>query len=320
MIHSNICLKDIMAAHERISNYIRHTPLEYNEAISRHYNAKIYLKLENLQVTGSFKARGAYNRILTLTEREKKLGVIAPSAGNHGIGLAYAANDLNIPANIYLPENADSSKVQALRRYNATMKFFNSIEEARLSAIKDAADKGFTFVSAYNDPFMIEAGGTVALEILRDLKDVDIVITSLGGGGLTSGLGLALKSINPNINIWGVQTENSPTIATWYEKGKVIPVSLKPSIAEGLSGPIDPKTITFPIIQKNVDRILTVKEEEILEAMHIMLILQYIVEPSGAAGLAILDKVGYELQGKKVAIIITGRNISWSRLSILMDK
>jgi threonine dehydratase len=315
---SNITLQEIIQTHKRIRPYIRHTPLEYSEEFSRLYKSDIYLKLENLQVTGSFKPRGSLNRLLTLDEIERKRGVIAPSAGNHGIGLAYAAKRLNVQAHVYLPEDADPSKVQSLERYGALLKFFESIEEARLSALKAAKEKGYVFLSAYNDRTVISAGGTVALEILDDLSDVDTVITCMGGGGLTSGMCLALKYANPKIEVWGVQTRNSPSLAEWYRNGQVTPVNLKSSIAEGLSGPIDPETITFPIIQKYIDRILTVTEEEIIDAIKIMLNLQYIVEPSGAAGVAALNQCGKELNGRKVAIVVTGRNISWSRLISLV--
>ncbi|WP_081810702.1 threonine ammonia-lyase [Bacillus sp. UNC438CL73TsuS30] len=308
-----ITLQHLIQAHGRIKPYIRHTPLEYNGELSGLYDNDIYLKLENLQITGSFKARGAFNKLLTLEKNHREIGVIAPSAGNHGIGLAYAAHKLNVPACIYLPFDADESKVKALESYGATITYFDSIEEARVSALKAAKETGYTFVSAYNNRSMIEAGGTIGLEILEDLTDVDTVITCLGGGGLTAGLCIALKSINPNIKVWGVQTKNSPTFAVWHQNGEVCPVDLQASIAEGLSGPIEPETVTFPIIHKHIDRILTVTDEEIIEAMKSMLKHQYIVEPSGTAGIAALKQLGIELKERKIAVVVTGRNISWPR-------
>ncbi|TDK59896.1 threonine/serine dehydratase [Bacillus salipaludis] len=308
-----ITLQHIIQAHGRIKPYIRHTPLEYNGELSRLYDSDIYLKLEDLQVTGSFKARGAFNKLLTLQKNQCELGVIAPSAGNHGIGLAYAAHKLNVPAFVYLPFDVDESKVKALESYGAVITYFDSIEEARVSALRAAEETGYTFLSAYNNRSMIEAGGTIGLEILEDLTDVDTVITCLGGGGLTAGLCIALKSINPNIKVWGVQTKNSPTFAVWHQNGEVCPVDLQPSIAEGLSGPIEPETLTFPIIHEHIDRILTVTDEDIIEAMKSMLKHQYIVEPSGAAGIAALRQLGVEIKGRKIAVVVTGRNISWSR-------
>ena len=314
----NITLQDIIQAHKRIQAYIYHTPLEYSEKISILYDSNIYLKLENLQVTGSFKPRGALNRLLTLDDTERKRGVIAPSAGNDGIGLAYAAKRLNVPAYVYLPKDADASKICSLERYGALIKFFDSIEEARLSALKDAKEDGYTFLSAYNDPSVIAADGTVALEILDDLPDVDTVLICMGGGGLTAGMCIELKSVNPNIQVWSIQTENSPTLAVWHRTGKITDVDIKPSIAEGLSGPIEPETISFPIIQNHIDRIITVTEEELIDAMKIMLDSQFIVEPSGVAGIAALKRYSKELNGRKVAVVVTGRNISWLRLISLV--
>ncbi|MED3564249.1 threonine/serine dehydratase [Bacillus xiapuensis] len=319
-MHSeHITLQDIIQAHGRIKPYIRHTPLEYTWELSRLYDSDIHLKLENLQITGSFKARGALNKLLTMEKNQRERGVIAPSAGNHGIGLAYAASQLNVPAFVYLPFDADESKVKALEGYGASITYFDSIEEARLSALKAAKETGYTFLSAYNNRSMIEAGGTIGLEILKDLTDVDTVITCLGGGGLTAGLCIALKSVNPKITILGVQPENSPTFAVWHQNGKAVPVDLQSSIAEGLSGPIEVETITFPIIHEHIDGILTITDEEIVAAMKSMLKHQYIVEPSGAAGLAALKQLGTEIKGRKVAVVVTGRNVSWSRFLNLVQ-
>ncbi|MCM3163702.1 threonine/serine dehydratase [Metabacillus litoralis] len=314
-----IKLDDIIAAHHRIKSYIRHTTLEHNPKLSYLYDSKIFLKLENHQVTGSFKARGSFNKLLTLDQSDQKRGVIAPSAGNHGIGLAYAAGKLSIPAYVYLPKDADESKVKTLKMYGASISFFDSIENARLTALRDAKENGYTFLSAYNNPAMVTAGGTIGLEILEDLSDVDVVISCLGGGGLTAGICIALKTLKPNIQIWGVQTEKSPTFAVWHKTGKPVPVNLEPSIAEGLSGPIEPETITFPIIHKYLDKVITVSEEEIIHAMREMLDDQYIIEPSGAAGIASLNKVSHDIKGLKTAILVTGRNVSWSRFSSLIS-
>ncbi len=319
MNQANITLQDIIQAHKRIQNYIYHTPLEYNEKLSTLYNSNIYLKLENLQITGSFKAREAFNGLLSLSDIDRKRGVVAPSAGNHGIGLAYAAKRLIVPAYVYLPRIVDGSKVNALESYGAVISYFDSIEEARLSAIDVSREKGYTFFSAYNAPTAITAGGTIALEVLDDLPDVDTVITCMGGGGLTAGMCIALKSVNPKIKIWGIQPKNSPTLEVWHRNGSPTDVDLKPSIAEGLSGPIEPETITFPIIHKYIDRILTVTEAELIDAVRMMMDSHYIVEPSGAAGIAALKRYGKELTGCKVAILVTGRNISWSRLTSLME-
>jgi threonine dehydratase len=318
MMHKQVDFHAIKEARGRIQPYIRHTPLEYNGELSSKYGSSIYLKLENHQVTGSFKPRGSFNKLLTLNQEERERGVIAPSAGNHGIGLAYAASQLKIPAHVYLPKDADSSKVKALEQFGACVTFFETIEESRLAAIEASKERGYTFLSAYNNPAMIAGGGTIGLEIIEDLCDVDVVISCLGGGGLTAGLCLALKAENPKVEVWGIQTENSPMFAVWNKSGKAHPVELQPSIAEGLSGPIELDTITFPIIHSLIDRILTVSEKELIAAMKQLLNLGYIIEPSGAAGVACLQRVESELHGRKVAVVITGRNISWSRFDSLI--
>lgn len=314
-------LLDILHTQKRIKGFIRQTPLEFNLEYSRLYESEIYLKLENLQITGSFKPRGSFNKLLKLNTTERKHGVIAPSAGNHGIGLAYAAHQLGIPANVYIPLDADKGKVNVLKSYGASISYFDTIEDARIKAIEDAKKKGYTFLSAYSDPSMIAASGTIGLEILEELRDVDIVITCLGGGGLTAGICIALKSLNPDIQVWGVQTKNSPTFAVWHKNGKVTPIELQTSIAEGLSGTIEPETITFPIIHKHIDRIITVSEEELITAMQSMLKFQYIIEPSGAAGIAALPQIKGDIKGKKISIIVTGRNILWDRYySLITDR
>ena len=311
--NNEITIQEILSARKQIQAFIRKTPLEFNEGLSKKYQSNIYLKLENLQTTGSFKIRGAFNKLKWI-EKQSFAGVIAPSAGNHGIGLAYAAKQLDIEAHIYLPENTDKGKIRQLKNLNAKLKFFDDIELARLQAIKDAQMNHYCFVSAYNDQQMISANGTIALEILEELPNLDSIIIPIGGGGLSSGVSTVLKTINPEINVIGVQTENSPTFAKWYQENKISEVVLKSSIAEGLSGPIEQTTITFPIIQKNVNRIVTVSETEIKLAMKELLNYQYIVEPSGAVGIAALKKCQSEIIGKNTAILITGQNISWDRL------
>lgn len=306
-------------AQKRIRNNVYCTPLEHNEKLSRLYHSNVYLKLENFQVTGSFKARLAFNGLLSLSSEERKSGIIAPTAGNHGISMAYAAKKLEVPAHIYLPHDVDKSKVTALENNEAIIKYFDTIEDARLAALETSKVKGYTFLSAYNSKQAIEAGGTIGLEIINEIPNIDTVIACLGGGGLTAGICIALKSINPNIEIWGVQTENSPTFKVWHQNGQPIELNIKSSIAEGLSGYIEPETITFPIINKYIDRIFTVTEQEIVDSMRTLLDFQYITEPSGSAGIAALKKHHKELEGKKIAAIITGRNISWSRLMSLIN-
>lgn len=212
---STVTIQSVLQAHARIRSFVRHTPLEYSIHLSRQTSAEVYLKMENLQFSGSFKPRGSFNRLLKLNEAERLRGVIAPTAGNHGIGLSYAAAQLGVPAHIYLPESADPAKIVMLKAYGARIRYFETVKDARLAARQVAQTEGMTFLSAYNDESMIEGGGTIALEILSDLPDVEVVVVCLGGGGLLSGIGTAIKAINPAIKVWGVQFEVLKHCKVW---------------------------------------------------------------------------------------------------------
>lgn len=301
---------DVRAAASRIRPFVRHTPLEASPALGERTGGPVHLKMECWQVTGSFKARGAFNRILTLTDADRARGVIAPTAGNHGIGLSWAAARLGVPASIYIPEGTDRSKVRTLTRNGAKLRTFADIETARLAALAAAEAGGQRFVSAYNDQAMVAGGGTVGVEILDDLPDVDVVVVPVGGGGLVSGIGTIVKTARPSAEIWGVQAANSPTFLRWLEAGFPVPVELQPSIAAGLSGTIEPETITFPMVRALVDRMVAVTEDELTGAVRWMLEHhQQVVEPSGAAAVAAALAAGDLLRGRSAAVVITGRNV-----------
>lgn len=313
-------VKSIWSAYARISPFIRKTPLEYSRVLSELAQADVFLKMECWQHTGSFKARGAFNCLQLLDDEQKRRGVVAPTAGNHGIGLAYAARTLGIPVHIFLPETTDPTKIAVLNSLQAQLTFFPDIETARIEALKAAEQQHWKFLSAYNEKGMIAGGGTVGLEILQDFSDVDAVVVCVGGGGLISGIASAIKANNPAIAIWGAQTEDSPTFVRWFDAGQVVPVELKPSIAPGLSGAIDPQTITFPIIRERVDRITALREDELIEGMRLMVEHhQQIVEPSGIAAVAAVMRHASEFSGKKVAVVVTGRNVSFDEFTSLLS-
>lgn len=233
--------------------------------------------------------------------------------------MSYAAAQLGVPAHIYLPESADPAKITMLKAYGAKIRCFETVKEARLAARQVAQTEGLTFLSAYNDESMIEGGGTISLEILSDLSDVEVVVVCLGGGGLLSGIGTVIKAINPAIQVWGVQATNYAKMARWFNVGEVMPVDIQPTIAEGLSVDLETDVITFPIVQQVVDKIITVSETELIESMKWMLDHhQHLIEPSGGAAIAAVLQNHKELVGRKVAATITGRNISRSRLLSLL--
>ncbi|MCP4158745.1 MAG: threonine/serine dehydratase [Deltaproteobacteria bacterium] len=309
----------IYSAYETIKPFIRKTPLEFSRTLSELTNSEIFLKLECLQHTGSFKARGAFNSFADL-DLERYNGIIAPTAGNHGIGLSFAASKFKIPVHIYLAEDADPIKIKILESQNAIVKRFPDFETAHFEAGVAAKKRKLKFISAYNNDEMVNGGGTVAIEILQDLKDVDIIVVPVGGGGLIAGISKFIKSINPDCMIWGVQTKNSPTFVRWFDMKKTFQVDLKPSIAHGLSGFVEEDTITFPIIKNNVNRMIELDENHLIDGMRFMAENhQLIVEPSGIAAVSALMQEGMDLSGKKVVSVVTGRNISFDEFNKLIQ-
>ncbi|MBD8251513.1 MULTISPECIES: threonine ammonia-lyase [Pantoea] len=317
----SVTLKDIYAASGRIKSTVCKTPLEPSHSLSALVGTEVRLKMENLQHTGSFKLRGAANVLASLNADQRRAGVIAPTAGNHGLGLACAGHAAGIPVSIFLPFSADPIKVSAMKSYGAQVTFFDNIEDARQEAIVAAQQSGATFVSAYNNQQMIAGGGTVGLEIMEDWPDADVILVNIGGGGLASGIATAIKGINPAAEVWAVQSEASPTFACWKEAGEAIPVEISSSIAEGISGYIEPEAMTWPLIRDRVDRVLLVSEAEIKAAMLLMLNLHsHVVEPSGVPAVAAAIRYAKELSGRKVVCVVSGRNISGSRYLKLVNE
>ncbi|MBB1229650.1 threonine/serine dehydratase [Pantoea pleuroti] len=295
--------------------------MELSHPLSALVGTEVRLKMENLQHTGSFKLRGAATVLASLNADQRRAGVIAPTAGNHGLGLACAGHAAGIPVSIFLPFSADPIKVSAMKSYGAQVTFFDNIEDARQEAIVAAQQSGATFVSAYNNQQMIAGGGTVGLEIMEDWPDADVILVNIGGGGLASGIATAIKGINPAAEVWAVQSEASPTFACWKEAGEAIPVEISSSIAEGISGYIEPEAMTWPLIRDRVDRVLLVSEAEIKAAMLLMLNLHsHVVEPSGVPAVAAAIRYAKELSGRKVVCVVSGRNISGSRYLKLVNE
>lgn len=318
--HTLVTPRSIREARERIAPFIRHTPLEPSPGLSAKLGARVFLKLECLQVTGSFKPRISFNKLLAVSEATRARGVVASTAGGHGIGLAHAARRLGVPVELFLPRTADPRKVELMRRDNARLHFFDSVPAAREAAQAYAREHQRLFVSAYNDPDIIAGGGTVGLEILDDLPEVDLAVVGIGGGGLISGMGVAMKDRNPRLKLWGVQPEVSPVLAEWLRHGRPVPVETRPSIADGLGAQPEPDTLTLPLARQHVDRVLLVSEADILEAMVWLLEEhQLVVEPSGAATVAALLK--HPPEGfRDVAVVLSGRNVSRTRYVHLLGE
>ncbi|MBI2077099.1 MAG: threonine ammonia-lyase [Euryarchaeota archaeon] len=305
-----ITLADVEAARERVRKHVHHTPLRHSTTFSKLTGAEVYLKFENLQRTGSFKIRGALNKILQLSPDEKRRGVVAASAGNHAQGVALAASLNGAKATIVMPEHASIQKAEATRGYGAEVilhgKDFNEAQEKCFALAKE---RNLTLVHAYNDPMIMAGQGTVGLEILDDLPDVDVVVVGVGGGGLISGIGTAVKGKNPRTRVVGVQPEISSSLKQSLAKGKIVPATATNTIADGLAT----KSVgdkTYEVIKKVVDEALTVTDDEIAHA--ILLLLERsknVVEGAGAAPLAALLSGKLKVKGKKVAVVISGGNI-----------
>ncbi len=314
----------IVAAAQRLKGRALHTPLEFSAALSEASGVNAYLKLENLQRTGSFKIRGAFNHLLTLDEEERARGVVAASAGNHALGVAEAVSQLGVRATLVVPKSGSPAKIAALRRYPpAYVELLvegTDYDEAEALAIRLARESQLHFVSPYNDPQVMAGQGTIGLEILQDLPDVDAILVPVGGGGLITGIGLWAKTVNPQIRVIGLESTASPQMRAAFDAGHLVTVPVQDSLADGIAGNIEPGSPMYDLARQYVDEIALVEESEIAQAM-IWYIEHHhlIVEGAGAVVLAALlnrriDGIG----GKTVAAVLTGRNVSTERLKALL--
>jgi len=303
-------LNNIQTASANLRSYTRHTPLEHSQFLSSQFSRSIYLKLENWQTTGSFKIRGALNKLLTLSGAEKSKGVITASAGNHGLGVAHAASLLGIHAQIVVPETASKAKVMALKKYDIELTEQGAdYDEAEEAAYEIQQREGLTFVHAFSDPQVIAGQGTVGLEIVSDLPEVETVVVPVGGGGLIAGLACAVKAHNPQTRVIGVQSEASPAMVRALEAGRVVETPIAETLADGLAGRFVSE-LTLRMAQKYVDDVALVSEPAIREAMRLLFESEHhLVEPSAAVSLAWLLETESLPQGKLVCVL-TGRNIA----------
>ena len=312
---------EILKANSLRGNVIRKTPLIHSPTFSNLTNSEIYLKEEFRQKTGSFKIRGAYYKIKSLTDEEKKHGVVAASAGNHAQGVALASSLENISCTIVMPKNASPAKVAATRGYGANVILEGiNYDESYCKAKEIAKQTGATIVQAFDDPQIIAAQGVIGLEILEDLPDVEEIYLPIGGGGLAAGTGIAIKEKNPNIKVIGVQSKSFPSM---YESVKQNTRTLTGggdrTIADGISVKM-PGEITFDIIKNLIDEIVLVDDDEITKAMFLLMErMKFVVEPAGAVGLAYLISKKPS-PGKKVVAVLAGGNVDMYLLGQIVDK
>ena len=302
-----------------LKSVLRHTDLVYAPELNP--EADIYLKPECLQVTGSFKVRGAYYKIATLSDDEKAKGVIACSAGKHAQGVALAATKSGIKSLICLPDSAPISKVEATRKLGADICLVNGVyDDAYKRALDLRDEKGYTFIHPFDDDRVISGQGTIGLEILDQLSDADAVIVPIGGGGLISGVAFAIKQLNPNIKVYGVQAAGAPSMFNSIHDGKIECLPSVSTIADGIAVK-EPGSITFDTCQKYVDEIVTVTDDEISAAILALIEKQkMIAEGAGAVSVAAAMFNKVPVKGKKVVCVVSGGNIDVTILSRVIKR
>lgn len=311
-------LGDVLEARERIKDICVNTKLIYSTEFSRESGNEVYIKPENLQITGAFKLRGALNKIGKLNDEQKQRGLIASSAGNHAQGVAYSASKLGIKATIVMPETTPLIKVQATRNYGVDVVLKGQVyDEAYEEAKRLEEENGYTFVHPFNDLDVMAGQGTIAVEIIEELRDVDAILVPIGGGGLISGIAVAAKGINPNIKVIGVQAEGANPMKLSFESGELTFVDKVDTIADGAAVK-KPGDITFEVIKKYVDEIVTVSDQELMEAVFILLEKHKLVaEATGVMSLAALKRLNFK--GKKVVSLISGGNIDVVTIASLLN-
>lgn len=307
--------KEILQAEKRIRPYIRESPLEYLP-ISQGGCSQVYCKLENTQVTGSFKIRGVLNLLLSLTDQERKRGMVTASSGNHGVAFAYALSKFGWKGTIFLPVNASKAKLEALQYYNIDTRFYGTdCVEAEKVARETARKANMIYVSPYNDLQIICGQGTIGVEVMRQIKAIDAVFVPVGGGGLISGIAGFLKSVDKRIEIIGCQPEASPVMYESLKAGRIVDMDSSPTISDGSSGGIEQGAVTFEICKKYVDDFVVVSEDEIKDGIRFFLKSMYmVIEGAAALSVASYMKVQKRYKGKTVVLIISGSKISLEQL------
>lgn len=301
----------VLAAN-RIAPHIRETPLDHSPFFSELTGANVFLKLENLQHTGSFKLRGATNKLLSMTAEQRAAGCVAASSGNHGAAVAYAMAKLKTKGVIFVPEGTSTTKVDAIKRAGGEVRFFGTDGlDTELHARKYAVENGMHYLSPYNDEDVIAGQGTCGVEIARQLSRVDAIFIAVGGGGLISGVGSFLKSVNPSMSVVACQPAASAVMTESVKAGEILEMASEPTLSDGTAGGIEAGAITFDICRAVADDFVVVSEDEIAEAMRQFIDAHHML-PEGAAGVALagLKLRADQFKGKNVVAIICGGNIS----------
>jgi threonine dehydratase len=315
-----LTLEEIQQARQRMGARVYLSPLARSETLSQLSGKELYLKLENLQMTGSFKERGALNRMLQLSEAEKSRGVVAASAGNHGQAVAYLGRSLGIRAAIVMPENAPLTKIASTRHYGAEVLLFGqTYAEAYARALEVQKQSGATFIHAFDDEQVIAGQGTIGLELLEQEKDLAAVVVPVGGGGLIGGIALALKQQNPRVKVIGVEAESYTSARLSLEQDRIVPAGEAASLADGIAVK-QVGQIPFALMREYVDQMVSVSEEEIAGAILTLLEKEKTVaEGAGAVALAAVLEEKFWIRERKVAVVVSGGNIDVNKLSRIIE-
>jgi len=306
--------EDVAAAAERIKGFANKTPVLTSRTVNNECEAEVFFKCENFQRVGAFKFRGAMNALAQFDETQKQAGVVAFSSGNHAQAIALSAKILGIPATIIMPKDAPAAKMAATREYGGNIVEYDRYTENREQIGKEIAEKnGLTLIPSYDHPHVIAGQGTAAKELFEEVGELDYLFVGLGGGGLLAGSSLSARQLSPNCKIYGVEPALGNDGQMSFRKGEIVHIDIPKTIADGAQIQSLGK-LTFPIIQKNVDDILTVTDEELVTVMKFFAErMKMVVEPTGCLGFAAARNLKHELKGKRIGIIISGGNVDISK-------
>jgi len=311
---ARVGLEDIREAAKRIGDAVHRTPLVGSRTLDAAAGAEVRLKLESLQKTGSFKPRGATNRVRLLGEEDRRRGIVTVSAGNHAQAAAYACARLRIPCHVVMPASAPRVKVEAVRGYGATIVLHEEMRTLFQRCEEVRASTGATFLHPFDDPAVIAGHGTVGLEIVEDDPEVDTVVCGIGGGGLISGIATAVKAMRPEVRVLGVEPVGAPAMTFALERGEPVRLASIDTIADGLAAPFA-GALNLEIVREHVDAVVLVTDREIVRAMRFLLErAKLVVEPAGAAAVAALLAGKIERRGGRIAAVVSGGNLDLDRL------
>jgi len=304
----------------RTRPFLRQTILDPSPAYSQHTGADVYFKCENLQYTGSFKTRGALNKILSLSDTERVQGIVTASTGNHGAACAFAMQQVDASGIVFVPETAVSTKLAAIRRLGAEIRTFGTDSiETEAHARTFAIENSMTYVPPYNDPFVIAGQGTIAAELLQQLPNLDAVFVSVGGGGLIGGIASYLKAVKPSVQVIGCSPANSQVMAQSVAAGELLDLPSLPTLSDGTAGGVEPGSITFPLCRDYVDQYISVTEAEIAASLREFMGNQHmLIEGSAAVAIAAFLKTAVSFKNQHIAIVLCGANISLDTLKEIL--